>query len=650
MKPVTLDIMTEYKYLSDLQMPEDSSALYFVEAKADMERNDYCRRLQRMDTDTKEVSPVTGWMESCNYLCMKDGTLLLQKRGEGGNQERYVALDPESGEEKEVFSLPLRVNRLREIDEEFLLAEATVNKACPDYHHLSPKEQAAFEEEKRKNQDYIVFDEYPFYYNGQGIINGDRNTLILIKRKNGEMADLVPSTVEVQSYDVDGDEILYSGVDYTDVRGLWSHIWKVNIRTGERELLFSDRMLVIRVFWQNHQKIVFGTFGEKYGIVEYGDFYELENGKMRRILKSDRSMHNSIGSDCRLGRTKNFCQAGGMAYFINTEGSRANILRFTGEALEKAVDFEGSCDDMAIGKESVYVVALKDMRLQEIYEVKGDSVTRLTAFNEGILQDTYIAVPEKITVTRKVPVDGWVLRPKDYDPEQTYPAILDIHGGPVTAYGEVFYHEMQAWASMGYFVMFCNPHGSDGRGNAFCDFQDLYGKDDYDDLMAFVDTVLERYPAIDKERLGVTGGSYGGYMTNWIIGHTNRFRAAVSQRSISNWVSQVCYSDYGIDFPFERRLEDVYNCHDELWEVSPLKYVNRVTTPTLFIQSTEDYRCPFTEAVQMFTGLRCRGIEAKLVGFKGENHDLSRSGKPKHRLRRLHEITNWMESHLRSEK
>ncbi|MBE6108742.1 MAG: S9 family peptidase, partial [Erysipelotrichaceae bacterium] len=212
--------------------------------------------------------------------------------------------------------------------------------------------------------------------------------------------------------------------------------------------------------------------------------------------------------------------------------------------------------------------------------------------------------------------------------------------------GEVFYHEMQHWASLGYFVMFCNPRGSDGKGNAFADLRKSWGTIDYEDIMDFVDEVLKNYPSIDSERLGVTGGSYGGYMTNWIIGHTNRFKAAATQRSISNWITEVCASDYGIDFPIEQEYDDIYNCHDELWDMSPLKYANEAVTPTLFIQSTEDYRCPIPEAIQLYTVLKCRGVESRLVAFKGENHDLSRTGKPLHRIRRLKEITDWMTSHL----
>ncbi len=136
-----------------------------------------------------------------------------------------------------------------------------------------------------------------------------------------------------------------------------------------------------------------------------------------------------------------------------------------------------------------------------------------------------------------VEIDGWVLYPGDFDPEKTYPAIFDVHGGPQSAYGEGFFHEMQYWAGLGYIVFFCNPRGSSGKGGGFADiYGDNYGVRDYNDLMEFTDEVLKRVSQIDVKRVAMTGGSYGGFMTNWIIGHTDRFACAASQRSISNWV------------------------------------------------------------------------------------------------------------------
>ena len=239
---------------------------------------------------------------------------------------------------------------------------------------------------------------------------------------------------------------------------------------------------------------------------------------------------------------------------------------------------------------------------------------------------------------------GFVLRPMDYAPGKKYPVILDVHGGPKTVYGSIFYHEMQYWAGKGYFVIFCNPTGSDGRG-AFMDIGGKYGTVDFDDIMAFCDAALAAYPDMDADNFFETGGSYGGFMTNWIIGHTDRFRACASQRSISNWFSFSGVSDIGVEFVPDQIRGDIWADPAKLWEHSPLKYADRVKTPTLFIHAFEDYRCPIDQGYQMFTALVTHGVETKMVCFRGENHDLSRTGKPSHRLKRLNEITAWFDGH-----
>ena len=206
---------------------------------------------------------------------------------------------------------------------------------------------------------------------------------------------------------------------------------------------------------------------------------------------------------------------------------------------------------------------------------------------------------------------------------------------------------MQYWASEGYFVFFCNPRGSDGRGNEFADLRGKYGTVDYSDLMEFADNVLEKYPQIDQKKVCETGGSYGGFMTNWIIGHTDRFAAAVSQRSISHWISKCLTTDIGYYHNMDAMQSTPWTDFDKMWGFSPLKYADKCTTPTLFIHSGEDYRCWQSEGIQMFTALKYHGCEARLCYFKGENHELSRSGKPKHRIRRLKEITEWFDAHVK---
>jgi len=227
--------------------------------------------------------------------------------------------------------------------------------------------------------------------------------------------------------------------------------------------------------------------------------------------------------------------------------------------------------------------------------------------------------------------------------------ILDIHGGPHLTYGAVYYHEMQYWANHGYYVICCNPRGGESRGNEFGYICGRFGTIDYDDIMAFCDEALKAYPDMDEKHMGVTGGSYGGFMTNWIIGHTNRFAAAASQRGIANFVSMEGTSDIGTLFAERQILATTHTNLEKMWKQSPLKYADRCTTPTLFIHSEEDYRCWMVEALQMYSTLIHHGVPTRLCLFHGENHELSRGGKPKGRIRRLQEITAWMDKYLKEE-
>lgn len=251
--------------------------------------------------------------------------------------------------------------------------------------------------------------------------------------------------------------------------------------------------------------------------------------------------------------------------------------------------------------------------------------------------------------TDGVDIDGFVMKPVGSEPGKRYPGILHIHGGPKMVFGPGFHHEMQFWAASGFFVCYCNPRGNCGKGNAFADLQGKYGEVDFRDLMEFTDEVLRRYPEIDADRMGVAGGSYGGFMTNWVIGHTDRFRCAVSQRSIANYVGDYLLSDIGYYYVPDQQLGTIWEHPERLWKASPLTYADRVKTPTLFIHADKDYRCTLANGLEMFAALKLHGVESKLCMFYGENHGLSREGKPSNRISRLSEILHWMEGHLKEE-
>ena len=268
---------------------------------------------------------------------------------------------------------------------------------------------------------------------------------------------------------------------------------------------------------------------------------------------------------------------------------------------------------------------------------------RLTAVNEQFLKTRELSVPEAIEFEGADgwKVHGWIMKPVGYEEGKKYPLILEIHGGPHAMYGNTYFNEFQILAAEGFAVLYTNPRGSHGYGQQFVDaVRGDYGGNDYLDLMASIDHVLENVDYIDQNRLGVTGGSYGGFMTNWIVGHTNRFKAAVTQRSISNWISFYGVSDIGYYFTDWQILADLNNV-EKLWNHSPLKYVDNVETPLLILHGEKDYRCPIEQAEQLFIALKHRKKETTFVRFPESNHELSRSGKPSLRISRLEYIRDW---------
>jgi dipeptidyl aminopeptidase/acylaminoacyl peptidase len=263
--------------------------------------------------------------------------------------------------------------------------------------------------------------------------------------------------------------------------------------------------------------------------------------------------------------------------------------------------------------------------------------------------------PERFTAISKdgSEVEAWIARPAGFKEGTRYPALLNIHGGPFTQYGNGFFDETQVYAGGGYAVLYANPRGSSGYaeswGRAIMGPGELgpgWGSVDYEDLMAVVDTALDRYDFIDPERLGVLGGSYGGYMTSWIVSHTNRFKAAISERAVNNLVSMYGSSDVG--WVFKGYHGDfVHDAVDKYLQISPWTYAKQIETPLLIMHSENDLRCNIEQAEVMFTTLRLLGKEVEMVRFPAESHELTRSGNPVHRVQRFELVLDWFDRYLK---
>ncbi|HEX8140394.1 MAG TPA: S9 family peptidase [Pyrinomonadaceae bacterium] len=264
---------------------------------------------------------------------------------------------------------------------------------------------------------------------------------------------------------------------------------------------------------------------------------------------------------------------------------------------------------------------------------------RLTNLNQGLWAKLQLQDVERFTYKGAdgLDVDGFFVKPVGWQPRRKYPMILNIHGGPASMYGVDWFHEFQVYAARGWAVFYTNPRGSTGYGQRFeRAIEGEWGGKDYVDIMNGVEAALQRYPWVDRERLGVTGGSYGGFMTNWIVGHTNLFKAAVTLRSVSNFISDEGTRDYAYGHKADFG-GDLFEKFDLYWERSPLKYARNVRTPTLVLHSDNDLRVPIEQGEQWYRALKHFGVTTELVIFPRENHNLTRTGEPRH----LVESLNW---------
>lgn len=304
--------------------------------------------------------------------------------------------------------------------------------------------------------------------------------------------------------------------------------------------------------------------------------------------------------------------------------------------------------DFSVSPEGDAVVALisTPTMIGDLFSVAGDgSQTRLTDFNGKLWSQLNLTAPEEINYSSfdGKRIQGWIQKPADFDPQKKYPLILDIHGGPHAAYGWVFDHEFQWMAAKGYVVLYVNPRGSTSYGQDFGNIiQYHYPGDDYKDLMIGVDELLKR-GYIDKKKLGVTGGSGGGVLTNWTITQTDRFAAAVSQRDISNWASWWYTADFTLFQPNWFKgppFEDPQDYNNR----SAITFVKNIHTPVLFVLGESDYRTPQDSGgEQLFRALKYLKRPTAMVVFPRETHELSRSGEPWHRIERLEHIVGWFD-------
>jgi len=341
---------------------------------------------------------------------------------------------------------------------------------------------------------------------------------------------------------------------------------------------------------------------------------------------------------------------------VYAKEGRANLALFdaaNGEVKDLTSGNQGVMSFRAAPDTSklIYIISTPT-RINELFVLDratpGASPKQLTHINDELFSKLNLTEPEEIWYDSfdGKHIQAWLQKPPDFDPHKKYPLILNIHGGPHTAYGYIFDHEFQWMAAKGYVVLYPNPRGSTSYGQEFGNvIQYHYPGEDYKDLMAGVDEAIKR-GYVDEKKLGVTGGSGGGLLTNWVVGQTSRFAAAVAQRDIASWEDWWYSGDFTLFQPNWFKAPP-FEDSDEYRTRSPISYINTVKTPMMFILGETDYRTPpGAGGEQMFRALKFRKIPTVMVRFPNESHELSRSGQPWHRVERLQHIVGWFDHWL----
>lgn len=317
------------------------------------------------------------------------------------------------------------------------------------------------------------------------------------------------------------------------------------------------------------------------------------------------------------------------------------------EAAINSVSFSANGRHMAYIEED-------ETRLVEVHTARSDGSRsrQLTRFNDELLSARQLQSLERFNFSNEddMTVDGFLLRPVGFSEGTRYPVVLNIKGGPGGMWGRQWFHEFQMLAAAGYAVIFTNYRGSTGYGHDFQSAVRLdYGGADYRDNMLLLEAALDRFDWIDPKQLFVTGGSHGGFLTNWITTQTERFRAAVTQRSVSNWISEAGTQEYPPESMTAEFGGTIWTNFDDYWGRSPLKYADRVTTPTLVIHSDSDQITPVGQGKEWYYALLANGVETEFALFEGESHGLSRTGTPVNLVARLELIIEWFDRFLPSE-
>ncbi|MGE5674465.1 MAG: S9 family peptidase [Mycobacterium leprae] len=673
------------KLAGDCQISPDGSRVAYTLQEISKEKNEYTSSIWLAREGQSPVQFTSG---------AKDNSPRWSPDG------RYLAFVSNRSGSNQVWLLPLEGGEARQLTR--VKGGATGPVFSPDGKYIAftaslnadgLKPEAKDEEEKdlykKYNQDVKVITRLLYKMDGVGYYTDRRPQVCVIPVEGGEPAQLTSGDFShvTPAWTPDSRGLVFSANREEDADWQPWHVdlWYVPREGGElARLTASETHLSAStpaVSPDGNLVAFIGTDPDEHGYGLAG-LYLLDraNGSIRRLAESlDRGFDNQGGSDLPspAGGKLTWSPDGRWIYTQVSDAGQVHLVKvgtLTGAVVpitggDKAVHAFSLTPDCrraalaygtALSPADVYLAKLDEPapepRVQNscaILQGGGILEVPLTDHNGAFFAGLELPMPERFLFKAgegEPQVDGWVLRPAGFEPGKRYPTILEIHGGPMAMYSVRMFFEFQWLAAQGYAVVYSNPRGSQGYGRDFCHvIMADWGNKDYDDCMAAIDAAIARYDFIDTDRLGVAGGSYGGFMVNWIVGQTDRFKAAVSMRSVVNRWSAMGTSDTGFNrigqFGTENWWEE-QNMAPYLKQ-SPLLHASKINTPLLLENQEGDLRCPIEQAEQLYAALKVQKKAVKFIRYPGEFHGMSRDGKPWHRVHRLNMITDWFNEYLK---
>jgi len=512
-------------------------------------------------------------------------------------------------------------------------------------------------------EDVKIVRKIPLWFNGVGFAYNRREHLHMVDVDSGDVTPLTKGEINViyASLSNGGDKVAYVAAT-NDFTPLITDIFVLSMKTNKHIKLTESNMSIGPVCWSPDDKHIsfrghdlrrgFATHETIWFIPSDGGRPEdltrkLDRGTTRRVY------YDLIGPFVPLYAPVPVWDED-YIYFPVSDGGRLNLYRLSlcNRTLEPVISGNFILGDFSVRSGVIAYTRVTDTEPAEVWVKDEAGDRKLTSFNSELLSKLKVCAPERFEYKASdgEPIEGWIIKTPNLEEDKKYPAILNIHGGPKSVFGYAFMFEHQIYASKGFVVVYPNPRGSDGYREEFADIRGAYGERDYKDIMECIDYVTSKYNFIDPNRIGVTGISYGGFMTNWIVTQTDRFKAAVSQNGISSWTAMFGTTDIGFYFVPDQIGKDPWSNEEGYKKMSPLTYTPNVKTPIMFIHSVEDYRCWIDQAITFFTALKYLGKETELVLFMKGEHVFSRTGKPSFRVKRLEHMTKWFEKHLPTKK